>query len=327
MLVFTRIVETNSFSRAADSLNLPRSSASVIIKGLEAHLRVRLLYRTTRRINLTAEGAQYYELCVRILAELEETEGSLSNRTGGIHGTLRINLPPGIGRIVVVPRIHKFCDMHPKVDLRIGFSDRRVDLVREGVDCAIRVGFLEDSSLIARQYGHMEMVTLASPRYIQRHGCPYEVADLSKHFAVHLLSGSRRNLDFKFANKGHVTGFRMPGTVAVSDIDAYIRCGLDGIGLIQAPFLLVEELLRRGELVEVMSHQRPPPIPVSAIYPANRHLSSRVRAFVEWAGGLFEDCLISPGNSDRQPGAEVLHLPDSIKVPSRYAETRRLIAP
>ncbi|TDN63980.1 LysR family transcriptional regulator [Paraburkholderia sp. BL10I2N1] len=322
MVVFTRIVETNSFSRAAVSLNLPRASASNIIKSLEAHLRVRLLYRTTRRINLTAEGAQYYERCVQILSELEETEYSLTSGASGIHGTLRINLPPAIGRTVIVPRIHEFCSMYPQVDLRIGFSDRRVDLVQEGVDCAIRVGLLEDSSLIARQFGHMEMVTSASPRYVQRHGCPFEIDDLPRHFAVHLLSGSGRNLDFNFVRNGHAAQIRIPGTVAVTDVDAYIRCGLDGMGLIQVPAFMVREHLRSGELLELICHHRPRPIPVSAIYPANRHLSSKVRAFVEWAGSLFENYLKPQANAVHRRRASTSHLAVMPNSYSTDADTR-----
>jgi len=289
MLVFTKIVEMNSFSRAADSLNIPKASATTIIKNLEAHLKVRLLHRTTRRINLTTEGAQYYERCVRILADVDETENLLTSAGSSIHGKLRIDLPPAIGRLVVMPSLPAFRSQYPEIDLAISFSDRRVDLVQEGVDCAIRVGLLEDSSLVAKHLARLQILTLASPQYIQRHGLPRRPEDLSEHFAIHLFSGQNgRNCDFNFVRDGHVAEVRVPGIIAVSDIDAYIKCGLDGMGLIQAPRFMVGSHLTSGAFVEVMPHQKPRPMPISAVYPPNRHLTSKVRVFVDWAASIFD---------------------------------------
>lgn len=162
MQVFTRVVDTNSFSRAADTLNLPRASVTTIIQNLEAHLNVRLLQRTTRRLNLTPDGAAYYERCVRILADIEEAEGSFSHNGKGPHGKLRVDMPDAIGRLIVMPQLCDFHSRYPDIELMMGFGDKPVDLIQEGVDCVIRVGTLQDSSLVVRRIGVFQGVTVAA---------------------------------------------------------------------------------------------------------------------------------------------------------------------
>jgi LysR family transcriptional regulator for bpeEF and oprC len=301
MQVFTKIVEMNSFSRAADSLNLPHASTTTIIKNLEAHLRVRLMQRTTRRLNLTPEGAEYYERCVRILAEIDETEDSLANTGKGPRGKLRIDMPGSIGRLIVMPRLLEFRDRYPDIDLMVGFGDKPVDLVQEGVDCAVRVGELEDSSLVARRLGALQTLTVASPAYIERYGKPSNLEDLRQHLAVHYFSnGAGRMNEMSFVVDGQSTSIKMRGALAVNDGDAYLMCGVKGAGIIQSPRFMLLPHLRAGALVEVLPQWKPLPIPIAAVYPHNRHLAPKVRVFVEWIAELFENCPLMSDDVDME---------------------------
>jgi len=218
MKVFTRVVETNSFTRAADTLDLPRATVTVTIQQLEEHLKVLLLQRTTRRVNLTPHGAGYYERCVRILADIEETEGSFKDIVRAACGRLRIDMPGALGRIVVMPRIHEFYASYPDIDLMLGFGDRAADLIQEGVDCAIRVGPLEDSSLVARRVGLYQAITVASPAYLQRHGTPATIEDLNHHIAANYFSGhASRIMGLTFEVDGRPVQVQMKGNLAVND--------------------------------------------------------------------------------------------------------------
>src|SRR5476651_933562 len=192
MQVFTRVVDTNSFSRAADTMDMPRASVTTIIQNLEAFLNVRLLQRTTRRLNLTPDGAAYYERCVRILADIEETESSFANTGKGPRGKLRIDMPGSIGRMIVMPQLCEFHTRYPDIELMVGFGDKPVDLIQDGVDCVIRIGFLQDSGLVARRVGMRQSVTVASPHYLQRYGVPNTIEDLERHIAVNYFWGSGR---------------------------------------------------------------------------------------------------------------------------------------
>src|SRR6185312_2246151 len=184
MEVFTRVVDANSFTRAAETLGIPRASVTTIIQNLEAYLGVRLMHRTTRRLSLTPDGAAYYERCVRILADVDETESSLQNGSKKPHGKLRVDMPGALGRTIVIPALCEFHHRYPDIDLQLGFSDRPVDLLQEGVDCVIRVGALQDSSLVARRIGLFEHVSCAAPEYIERAGVPASLEDLENHKAV-----------------------------------------------------------------------------------------------------------------------------------------------
>ncbi|MDR5762599.1 LysR family transcriptional regulator [Caballeronia sp. LZ035] len=312
MQVFTRVVDTNSFSRAADTLNLPRASVTTIIQNLEAHLNVRLLQRTTRRLNLTPDGAAYYERCVRILADIEEAEGSFSNNGKGPHGKLRVDMPGAIGRLIVMPQLCDFHTRYPDIELMMGFGDKPVDLIQEGVDCVIRVGTLQDSSLVARRIGVFQGVTVAAPQYLERHGTPRTIDDLQDHTAVNYFSSrTGRVMDMDFVVDDKTVEVKMRGMIAVNDAEAYLSCGLKGVGIIQVPRFMALPHLRAGELIEVLPQWNPLPMPISAVYPHNRHLSPKVRVFVDWAAELFERCPLLQGQKD----AEDRCLPTSTASP------------
>ncbi|HEX7907347.1 MAG TPA: LysR family transcriptional regulator [Paraburkholderia sp.] len=296
MQVFTRVVDTNSFTRAAETLDLPRASVTTIIQNLEAFLGTRLMHRTTRRLSLTPDGAAYYERCVRILADVEDTEASFQSGTKKPHGKLRIDMPGSIGRLLVIPALCEFHTRYPDIDLQLGLTDRPVDLVQEGVDCVVRIGALQDSSLVARRIGLFEGVTCAAPDYIERAGMPASLEDLENHKAVNYFSSrTGRTLDWAFMVDGKEVEVKMKGIVSVNDADAYVTCGLEGFGLIQPALFMVLPHLRSGQLVEVLPELKPLPMPISAVYPHSRHLSPKVRVFVDWIAELFDRCPLLSG--------------------------------
>jgi LysR family transcriptional regulator, regulator for bpeEF and oprC len=305
MKVFTRVVETNSFTRAADSLGLPRASVSVVIQQLEKYLKVRLLQRTTRRLNLTPDGAAYYERCVRVLADIDEIEASLENRGVTPRGKIRVDMPSALGRMVLMPRIHEFYAKYPDVELMLGFSDKPIDLIQEGVDCVIRIGALQDSTLVARRIGTYQGVTVASPDYLKQFGTPKSIEDLQKHTVVNYFwARTGRFMDFTFEVDGQAIAVPMKGRISVNDAEAYLAGALEGIGIIQAARFMALPHLQSGALVEVLGQWKPTPMPISAVYPHNRHLSSTVRVFVDWVAELFSTSELFKG---ADASARLLH--------------------
>jgi LysR family transcriptional regulator for bpeEF and oprC len=233
---------------------------------------------------------------VRILADVEETEASFQSGNKKPHGKLRIDMPGSIGRLLVIPALCEFHTRYPDIDLQLGLTDRPVDLLQEGVDCVVRVGALQDSSLVARRIGLFEGVTCASPDYIKRAGVPASLEDLDNHKAVNYFSSrTGRTLDWAFMVDGNEVEVKMKSIVSVNDADAYVTCGLEGFGLIQPALFMVLPHLRSGQLVEVLPELKPLPMPISAVYPHSRHLSPKVRVFVDWIAELFDRCPLLSG--------------------------------
>ncbi|MEB2560532.1 LysR family transcriptional regulator [Burkholderia anthinoferrum] len=289
MEVFTRVVDANSFTRAADTLSMPRASVTTIIQNLEALLGVRLMHRTTRRLSLTPEGAAYYEHCMKIIAEIAEADASFQAGNRKPSGMLRVHMPSSLGRRIVLPSLSTFRQRYPDITLELGLSDRYVDPVEEGIDCMIRVGPLEDSSMVARRIGMLKRVTCASPDYLARHGEPNEIADLVEHQAVNFrASHGARTIPWVFMIDGKPFEVRMNGSVTVNDSDAYVTCGLEGFGMIQPTLFMVLPHLLDGSLVEVLPDCNPKPKPISIVYPHNRHMSQKVRVFADWIAEVFE---------------------------------------
>ncbi|WP_397454420.1 LysR family transcriptional regulator [Pseudomonas versuta] len=281
MLVFTRIVELGGFARAADSLQMPRASVTVLIKQLEAHLGVQLLHRTTRQVSPTLDGAAYYQRCVCLLSDLEEAEGLF--RGSQPKGKLRVDMPAAVGRLVVFPALPEFTRRYPLIELEVGLSDRPVDLIREGVDCVVRGGLTMDDSLVARPLVMMDQVTCASPDYLQAHGVPQSLEDLSGHQVVEYfssVSGKRYGLEFQAGDE--VRLIDLPKQVSVNSAEGYLAACMAGYGLVQTPHYHVAQLVREGRLQEVLGDCLPPRLALTALYPQHRQLSSRVRVFVDW---------------------------------------------
>jgi len=290
MQVFVRVVETNGFTRAAESLQMPKASVTTQIQQLEARLGIKLLNRTTRHVSVTADGAAYYERCVRILADIEETEQSLGNKRRAPAGRLRVDVPAFAGRSIFAPALPVFFARYPDIQLEMGCTDRPIDLLEEGVDCVVRGGALPDSGLVARRVGELEMVTCATPSYLRRFGVPLAPADLAGHKHVNYFSSKTGKIfEFDFERDGERVAFPVDGHVAVNDSNAYLAIGLTGLGIMQIPRYAVRAELVSGALVQILPDWRSEPIPVHVLYPQNRHLSNKVRVFVDWVAEIFAD--------------------------------------
>ncbi len=289
MQVFARVVEANSFSKAADSLALPPSSVTRAVKELENYLGVRLLQRTTRHLSLTPDGSLYYDHCRRLLAEIEAVEASFPGSAGRPRGRLRVDMTPSFARLFVLPAIRTFQDAYPEVELTLTLGDRTVDLVQEGVDCVVRAGVPRDSAtLVARRIAGFEWVICAAPAYLERYGEPRSLEDLRQHRAVGFLSGrSGRRTHWSLVVDGEEYAPHLREDITVDDTDAYVACGLEGLGLIRAASYMVVPHLRSGRLRRVLPELKAPTVPLSLMYPQNRHLSPTVRAFADWIGGLM----------------------------------------
>lgn len=283
MQVFTRVAEAGSFVRAAETLSLPSSTVTSTIKNLEKYLKVRLLNRTTRRVSLTPEGLQYLAQCREILSLIEHTESSLADSVKRPQGRLRVDMPGGIAQFIVMPKLKDFYRHYPDIYLMIGVSDRQVDLVQEGVDCVIRTGELNDSSLVARPLGRFRWITCASPDYLNEYGIPETPEELLKHRAIHYFSASTRRVnELHFVRGNETRSVAVNGNAAVNETGLYIKMCLEGFGLAQLAENIVSEHLQKGALVEVLADWQPPSVPVTLLYPHQRFLSPTVRAFTEW---------------------------------------------
>lgn len=287
MHLFTRIVELGSFTKAADELQLPRASVSLAIQQLETRLGVRLLQRTTRQVSTTPDGQAFYLRCQQILLDVEDAETVFQNSGARPRGKLRVDLQGTQALHFVLPRLGEFHRNYPEIELDIGLGDRFVDLVREGVDCVLRSGEPKDSSMVGRRVATLALVTCASADYLQRCGMPDTLADFQQHQAVNYVGAQGRILPFEFLQDGQPLSLQLPGAVSVSSAHAYSACCLAGLGFIQVPRYHVAEHLHSGRLVEVFPQWAPAAMPVSVLYPHARHLSSRVRVFIDW----LADCM------------------------------------
>jgi DNA-binding transcriptional LysR family regulator len=288
--LFTRIVEQNSFSRAADLLGIPRATATHAIKELENRLGTRLLERTTRHVRPTLDGQAYYERCVQVLTDLDDAEAVFRQGAASPRGVLRVDMSGTHATRVVLPRIREFHALHPDIELVISSGDRLVDLVREGVDCVIRAGDPRDLNLVARRLARMPQAIVASPDYLAASGTPRHPDELAAHQAVRFFASSGA-LDYPLELEvdGAVRRFDLKGWLSVNDAENYVLGALRGCGLIQVPRFHVEQELRDGRLVEVLGDWRSPDFPLSALYPYRRQLSPRVRVFVDWIAGLYRE--------------------------------------
>lgn len=290
MQTFVRIVEANSFTKAAETLDLPRASLTATMQNLEAFLGTQLLQRTTRRLSLTPDGAQYYQQCIAILGAIDAAELSFRGPDAKRpKGKLRIDLPGAIGRNVVVPRLAEFHAAYPEVELSISLTDRLVDLMQEGIDCSLRVGNLTDSSMVGRQIGTMRFVTCAAPSYLARHGTPRDVADLQQHLSVVHFSGrTGRPFDWEWQDRDGPRKVMIGGPIAVNDADAYVSCAVQGLGLAQAATYQVRQHLAEGTLVAVLADAPPTSMPISLLYPQGRMAAPKLSVFASWLAALFD---------------------------------------
>ncbi|MDS7693300.1 LysR family transcriptional regulator [Acinetobacter soli] len=288
MQIFVRVAEAESFIHAAEALSLPASTVTSTVKNLEKYLQVRLLNRTTRRVSLTPEGAEYLIQCRDILDLIEHTESNLTKAIKQPQGRLRVDMPAGIAHSVIMPNLKDFQHRYPDIYLMIGVSDRQVDLIKEGVDCVIRMGNLENSTLVARPLGEFRWVTCASAAYLKENGIPKTPYDLEHHRAVHYFSGNNRHVgEMRFVHNGEKKTVQMSGTTAVNETELYIKMCLEGYGIAQLAERLVEEHLKEKRLLAVLQDWCPPPVAVTLLYPHQRFLSPAIRVFSEWMAEII----------------------------------------
>jgi LysR family transcriptional regulator, regulator for bpeEF and oprC len=290
MQVFVRVAETGALTRAADSLQIPKATATTLIQQLEAALGVKLLNRTTRRVSVTTDGAAYYPRCVAILDEIRETEESLAQRHGSPQGRLRVEVPTLMARLVVVPALPAFFARHPHIELQLGCSERRADLIEEGIDCAVWSGELEDSTLIARRVGQLYFGTCASPSYLRVHGEPRHPGALTAHRCInHFAPRTGKIFDWVFAKNGERIQTSLRGHIALDDENSYLAAAEAGLGVAQIPAFVLKEAMERGSLELLLGDWFAEPVPLNVVYPENRHLSSKIRVFVDWVAELFSE--------------------------------------
>src|SRR5271168_724699 len=290
MQVFVRVVETGGITRAADSLQMPKATATTLIQQLEADLGVKLLNRTTRSVSVTTDGAAYYPRCISILAQVKETEESLARRHASPGGRLRVEVPTLMARLVIVPALPGFFARYPDIQLELGCSERRADLIEEGIDCAVWIGELEDSTLIARRIGLLYFGTCAAPSYLAAHGQPRHPDELTAHRCInHFSPRTGKIFEWVFAKNGARIQASLRGLVALDDENSYLAAAEAGLGVAQIPAFVLKEALERGTLELVLGDWFPEPAPLHVVYPQNRHLSSKIRVFVDWVAELFAE--------------------------------------
>ena len=290
MRIFVRVVEAGTFTRAADSLNLPKATVTKHVQALEERLRVKLLNRTTRRVTVTPDGAAYYDRTVRLLTDLDDIEASMTNARANPRGRLRIDVGTSVAQLLIIPQLAEFHARYPDIQVDLGVSDRTVGLIGDNVDCVIRGGELSDQSLVARRIGNLEFITVAAPAYLERKGTPTHPLEIEeKHASVIYFSpqsGQHYPLEFRRGDESiDITG---PYQLSVNESNAYVTSIVAGLGIGQIISWQAQRYLDSGALVQLLPDWTQPLLPVYVVYPPNRHLSAKVRAFVDWAAELFQ---------------------------------------
>lgn len=290
---FARVVEAGSFTRAADSLDMPNATLSKLVQELEAHLRIKLLQRTTRRVTVTPEGRDYYEKTARILKDLEDIDTAFNDARSKPRGQLRVDIGSSTASAVLMPVLPDFLARYPDIRLELGVSDRAVDLISDNVDCVIRGGPLDASSLVARAIGQATLVTCATPAYLKLFGVPAYPEELRNgHKLVSYVSSQNgRAMPFRFAQQGERIEIKAEHRIGINESNAHVAAGLAGLGIIQTFSYATAAALKDGSLVEILKKWRPAAYPFHVVYPQNRHLTHRLRVFIDWLVEVFPEQL------------------------------------
>ncbi|MDM0111853.1 LysR family transcriptional regulator [Variovorax sp. J22R133] len=289
MRVFARVVEAGTFTRAADLLQMPKPSVTKQVQQLENQLRVKLLQRTTRRVTVTPEGAAYYERISRVLAEIDDIEADVTNAQASPRGRLRVDIGSSLANRILIPKLPAFHARYPDILLELGVSDRSVHLIGEGVDCVLRGGVLSDPSLVARRVAQMHYMTCATPDYLKRHGTPATPADLLDGHRVVSYFSSRtgRYVPPRYERGDERIEINGHAVIAVNESTAHLTALLTGLGVAQTYAFMAQPYVDSGALVELLADWEPPPMPVSVAYPSSRHMSAKLRAFIDWTVEVF----------------------------------------
>ena len=293
MQAFARVVEAGSFTKAAETLHMSKTSVTQLVQQLEARLRVRLLNRTTRKVNVTADGAAYYERVVRLLGDMDDAETSLSDASASPRGRLRVDVPSPLARLILVPALPAFHARYPDIQFDMGVSDRMVDLIGENVDCVVRGGELTDPSLMARRVGDLQLGVYAAPGYLERAGLPTHPRELedSRHRVVGFhWPRTGKVLPYTLHRHDGGDSIQVHGryVLAVDDGNAYLAAGVAGLGVLWLPHYMSEAHVARGELVPLFEQDwRLDPMPIFIAFPPNRHVSAKLRVFIDWVAALM----------------------------------------
>ncbi|MCF7749986.1 LysR family transcriptional regulator [Bacillus subtilis subsp. subtilis] len=302
MQAFARVVETGSFTKAAQTLHMSRTTVTQLVQQLEARLRVRLLNRTTRQVNVTADGAAYYERVVRLLADMDDADTSLSSAAAAPRGRLRVDVPAPLARLVLVPALPDFHARYPEIQLDLGVSDRHVDLIDERVDGVIRGGAITDASLVARRIGDLAAGLYAAPAYLAQAGHPAHPRELeTTHHRIVGYLRSRSGTVLPYVLRRHDEHLSVHGqhVLAVDDGNAYLAAGVAGLGVLWLPDYMATAHLATGELVRVLPDWQLEPMPLYVAFPPNRHVSAKLRVFIDWVAALLEPLAPVPSLSIR----------------------------
>jgi LysR family transcriptional regulator, regulator for bpeEF and oprC len=285
---FVRVAEAGSFAKAADSMNLPRSSVSKLVQDLEAHLGAKLVERTTRSVTMTLEGAAYHERALRLLADLDDMDGTVAGSRSTPRGRLRVDIGSVLANHILIPALGAFREQYPDIDLLLGVSDRSVDLIGEGIDCVIRGGSLPDSSLKARRLCELDYVLCASAGYLEgksQLSHPDEIAD--HHVVSYFSASSGKRFPLRFRRSGEHWEHDPAKGVAVNDSTAHLNTLIAGLGIGQTFGFLARPYMEDGTLIELLPDWKPENHVLNLVYPDDRFPNPRLRAFSDWAAQLF----------------------------------------
>ncbi|MBI6855065.1 LysR family transcriptional regulator [Pseudomonas cichorii] len=291
MQAFARVVEAGSFTRAAETLHMSKTTVTQLVQQLEARLRVKLLNRTTRKVNVTADGAAYYERVVRLLADLDDAETSLSSASALPRGRLRVDVPSPYASTILMPALPDFHARYPDIQIDMGVSDRIVDVIGENVDCVVRGGELTDQSLMARRVGDLRLGVYAAPRYLERVGTPSHPRELedSHHRIVGFLwARTGKALPYAMQRDGESLQVHGRYVLAVDDGNAYLAAGLAGMGVLWVPDYMARAHVERGDLVPLFRDWRMDTMPMYVAFAPNRHISLKLRVFIDWVAELMK---------------------------------------
>lgn len=281
--IFCRVAELASFTKAAEQLGMVKGRVSTIVKSLEADVGTRLLQRTTRNVRLTPDGEAFLQRCKGLLLESDQVQNMFRPLSGDLRGTVRIDMPGLFAQELVLPKLPELLTAHPQLDLAISINDRRVDIVREGVDGLIRIGPLPDSEMVIRPIGRMNTCNLASPSYIRQYGMPSSIEELSHHRIIHYANNlHQEGAYFRYLSEGAVRAIPMRSALTVNSGSFLQAACLNGLGIIQISRPTNQRYIERGDLVEVLPEFSGPLIPAAVLLPHRRHIAPRVDAVLNW---------------------------------------------
>ncbi|QGY32577.1 LysR family transcriptional regulator [Pantoea cypripedii] len=294
--IFLRVAENGSFIRAAETLNRPASTVSAAIRELESRLGTRLFHRTTRTVSLTHDGNAFYARCQVVVQDMEEAENLFRQTSNQVTGKIRVDVPGRVGSRIIIPALKDFFTRHPGIQIELGVTDRSVNLAEEGIDCAVRVGRLNDSGMVLRNIGSLSIINVASEAYIAASGGFSSPGELNRYAAVGYASPTTgRRERWEWVEEGEMFNTDVDSQLTVNSAEASIAACVAGLGVIQIPEYDVSDLLATGVLRQVMTDFRPGPLPVSILYPHRRHLSRPLRLFTDWLTPLLQEkmCLLN----------------------------------